>query len=83
MVGRMRMRGAAMIADNATVIADVRLGRDVSIWFGVTVRGDDTYIEIGDETNIQDNSCVHVDVDAPLRIGRGVTVGHGVILNGV
>jgi carbonic anhydrase/acetyltransferase-like protein (isoleucine patch superfamily) len=83
MVGRLVRRGGAMIADNAAVIGDVRLGRDVSIWFGVTVRGDDSFIEIGDESNIQDNTCVHVDIDAPQRIGRGVTVGHGVILHGV
>lgn len=83
MIGRMRLRGAAMVADNAAVLGDVRLGRDVSIWFGVTIRGDDSSIEIGDRTNVQDNTCIHVDVDAPLRIGRGVTIGHGVVLHGV
>lgn len=83
MVGRLVRRGGAMIADNATVVGDVRLGQDVGIWFGVTVRGDDSWIEIGAETNVQDNTCVHVDIDAPLRVGRGVTIGHGVILHGV
>lgn len=83
MVGRLRRRGGAMIADNAAVVGDVRLGQDVGVWFGVTIRGDDAHIEIGPESNIQDNSCIHVDVDAPLRMGRGVTVGHGVILHGV
>ena len=83
MVGRLRRVGAAMIADNAVVVGDVRLGRDANVWFGVTIRGDDSFIEIGDETNIQDNSVVHVDLDAPHRIGRGVTVGHAVVLHGV
>ncbi len=83
MVGRLRRRGDAMVADNATVVGDVRLGKDVGIWFGVTIRGDDSWIEIGCDTNVQDNTCVHVDIDAPLRIGRGVTIGHGVILHGV
>jgi len=83
MVGRLRRVGEAMVADNAAVVGDVRLGRDVSIWFGVTIRGDDSFIEIGPETNIQDNTCVHVDLDAPQRIGTGVTVGHGVVLHGV
>ena len=83
MVGRLRRRGGAMIADNAAVMGDVRLGRDANIWFGVTIRGDDSFIEIGDETNVQDNTCVHVDVGAPQRIGRGVTIGHGVVLHGV
>jgi carbonic anhydrase/acetyltransferase-like protein (isoleucine patch superfamily) len=83
MVGRLRRRGAAMVADNATVVGDVRLGRDVGIWFGVTIRGDDSWIEIGDETNVQDNTCIHVDVGCPLRIGRGVTIGHGALVHGV
>lgn len=83
MVGRLVRRGGAMIADNAVVVGDVRLGNDVGIWFGVTMRGDDSFIEIGDDTNVQDNTCVHVDIDAPLRIGRGVTIGHGVIVHGV
>lgn len=83
MVGRMVRRGQAMIADNAVVVGDVRLGSDVGIWFGVTIRGDDASIAIGDDTNVQDNTCVHVDVGAPLVIGKGVTIGHGVILHGV
>ena len=83
MVGRLRRRGGAMVADNATVVGDVRLGQDVGIWFGVTIRGDDSWVEIGPESNVQDNSCIHVDIGCPLRMGRGVTVGHGVILHGV
>jgi carbonic anhydrase/acetyltransferase-like protein (isoleucine patch superfamily) len=83
MIGRLHRRGAALVADNAAVVGDVRLGRDVGVWFGVTTRGDDSWIEIGDESNVQDNSCVHVDLDAPMRIGRGVTIGHGVVLHGV
>ena len=83
MIGRLQRRGGAMIADNAVVVGDVGLGRDVSVWFGVTIRGDDAKITIGDETNIQDNTCVHVDVAAPQVIGKCVTVGHGVILHGV
>ena len=83
MVGRLRRRGRAMVADNAVVVGDVRLGNDVNIWFGVTIRGDDASIAFGDDCNVQDNSCVHVDIGAPLVVGRGVTVGHGVILHGV
>ena len=83
MVGRLRRRGGAMVADNATVVGDVRLGKDVGIWFGVTIRGDDSWIEIGDDTNVQDNTCIHVDVGCPLRIGKGVTIGHGALVHGV
>ncbi len=83
MIGRLRRRGAAMVADNAVVVGDARLGRDVNVWFGVTIRADDAAIEIGDETNVQDHTMIHVDLGAPLRIGRGVTIGHGVIVHGV
>ncbi|MEE2886516.1 MAG: hypothetical protein VX951_03700, partial [Planctomycetota bacterium] len=65
MVGRLRRRGSAMVADNATVVGDVSLGEDVGIWFGVTIRGDDAGIRIGARSNIQDNTVVHVDCDAP------------------
>ncbi len=83
MVGRLRRVKDAMIADNATVVGDVRLGVDANIWFGVTIRGDDSWIEIGPATNVQDNTVIHADVDAPHRIGTGVTIGHGALLHGV
>lgn len=83
MVGRMVRRGDAMVADNATVVGDVRLGKDVGVWFGVTIRGDDSSITIGEGSNVQDNTCIHVDVGAPLTVGRGVTIGHSVTLHGV
>lgn len=82
MAGRFVRRGRALIADNAVVIGDVELGVDANIWFGVTIRGDDAPIRIGDGTNIQDNSVVHVDPGVTHRIGRNVTVGHGAILHG-
>jgi carbonic anhydrase/acetyltransferase-like protein (isoleucine patch superfamily) len=77
------------IADSASVIGDVSLGNDVSIWPMAVARGDVQRIEIGDETNIQDGSVLHVTQRSehhqegfPLIIGRGVTVGHRVILHG-
>jgi carbonic anhydrase/acetyltransferase-like protein (isoleucine patch superfamily) len=82
MVGRLRRRGGAMVADNATVVGDVRLGTDVGIWFGVTIRGDDSWIEIGDDSNVQECSVLHADPGFPLTIGRRVTVGHQVMLHG-
>lgn len=82
MPGRLHRRGEAFVADNAVVVADVRLGKDVSVWFGVTIRGDDASIEIGAETNVQDHTCIHVDVGVPQKIGRGVTIGHGAIVHG-
>lgn len=78
------------IADNAAVIGRVEIGSDVSIWFGAVVRGDVHFIKIGDKTNIQDLSVLHVthrdpelnNNGFPLVIGEGVTVGHKVMLHG-
>ncbi|MDP6928662.1 MAG: gamma carbonic anhydrase family protein [Planctomycetota bacterium] len=83
MIGRVRRLGDAFIADTAVVVGDVTLSADVNVWFGVVIRGDDASIEIGAGTNIQDNTVVHADIDMPLRIGAGVTVGHGAILHGI
>src|ERR1700722_4009110 len=70
------------IADTATVIGKVRLLNSASVWFGAVLRGDNEWIEIGDEINVQDNSTCHTDMGFPLKIGKGCTVGHNVILHG-
>lgn len=72
----------AWVADNARVIGDVVLEENVSLWFGVVVRGDTESIKIGKGSNIQDNSVVHADPGMPLVIGQNVTVGHQVMLHG-
>ena len=71
------------IAPSADVIGNVTLGDDCGVWFNVTIRGDVHYIRIGDETNIQDNSILHVTKGRfPLNVGNRVTVAHGVALHG-
>ena len=70
------------VAENATVAGNVILENHVSIWFGAVVRGDVDSIRIGEGSNIQDCSVLHVDVNSPLDIGRGVTVGHACVLHG-
>ncbi len=71
------------IAPNATVIGDVQLGEDCSVWFNTVIRGDVNYIRIGSRTNIQDLCMCHVTLDKwPLLIGEGVTVGHSAVLHG-
>ena len=71
------------VSENAMVIGDVTLGDEVNIWFGAILRGDMHYIKIGNRTNIQDNSVVHVTTRvSPINIGSGVTVGHGAIIHG-
>ncbi|GJD49794.1 Protein YrdA [Methylobacterium crusticola] len=74
--------GSAWIAPDAHVIGRVRLGRDVGIWFGATLRGDNEEIVVGDRTNIQENAVLHTDPGFPLSLGAGVTVGHGAIVHG-
>ncbi len=70
------------IAPSADVIGSVKVGHQASIWFNVTVRGDNDLITIGEQSNVQDGSVLHVDDDVPLTIGKGVTIGHKVILHG-
>lgn len=73
---------SAWVADSAEVMGDVVLGEDVSVWFGVVIRGDTDTIRIGARSNIQDLSVLHADLGMPLQIGTGVTVGHKVMLHG-
>ena len=72
----------AWAAASADLIGDVRLGRRASVWFGAVLRGDNTPLILGDETNFQDGSVGHSDADFPLTIGARVTVGHQAILHG-
>jgi carbonic anhydrase/acetyltransferase-like protein (isoleucine patch superfamily) len=84
-----KLSAGVYVADSAVVIGDVTLGADVSIWPLTVARGDVNRIEIGDETNIQDSCVLHVTHRSeahpegyPLIVGRGVTVGHRVVLHG-
>src|SRR6266404_7342167 len=74
--------GNYFIADTATVIGKVRLLNSASVWFGAVLRGDNEWIEIGEGSNVQDNSTCHTDRGFPLTIGTNCTVGHNVILHG-
>lgn len=84
-----RIAGSAYIDPLAVVIGDVEIGADASLWPQVVVRGDIHSIKIGENTNIQDGSVLHVShasefapAGFPLVVGRGVTVGHMVVLHG-
>jgi carbonic anhydrase/acetyltransferase-like protein (isoleucine patch superfamily) len=71
------------IAPNATVIGDVHLGDEASVWFGTVIRGDVFPIRFGARTNVQDNSVVHVTGgQAATTVGDDVTIGHLVLLHG-
>lgn len=71
-----------VIMDGAVVCGDVTIGKGSSVWFNAVVRGDMDHIRIGEDTNIQECSVLHVDENCPLTIGNGATVGHGAILHG-
>ncbi|MBR0697873.1 gamma carbonic anhydrase family protein [Bradyrhizobium lablabi] len=74
--------GNYFIADTAVVIGKVRLLQSASIWFGAVLRGDNDWIELGEGSNVQDNSTLHVDPGFPLTIGKNVTIGHNAIVHG-
>lgn len=76
------LHASAWVADDAQVIGNVTLAEDVSVWFGVVVRGDTETITVGKGSNIQDNSVLHADHGKPLVVGENVTVGHQVMLHG-
>lgn len=81
--GHTPARGTGGYVDPAAVvIGRVRLGDDVSVWPLAVLRGDSDLISVGDATNIQDGSVVHVDAGVPCAIGARVTIGHRAIVHG-
>lgn len=73
---------AAFIAENASVLGEVTLGRGSSIWYGAVVRGDLDAITVGENSNIQDNVTLHSDTGYPIAIGSGVSIGHNAVVHG-
>lgn len=72
-----------LIAQGAFIIGDVEIGKQSSIWFNTVIRGDVNYIRIGERTNIQDLTMVHVTYQKyPTFIGSGVSVGHSAVIHG-
>ena len=71
------------IAENATIVGDVVMGNNCSVWFNAVIRGDVHYIKIGDKTNIQDGAVIHATYQrAPTNIGSNVSIGHNAIVHG-
>jgi len=70
------------VAKNATIVGNVTLGKESTVWFQAVIRGDANRIEIGARTNIQDGTIIHVDHDAPTIVEDDVTVGHQCMLHG-
>ena len=70
------------VAPDASVIGSVVLHHQASVWFNVVIRGDNELMVIGENTNVQDGSVLHTDAGIPFELGRGVTIGHQVMLHG-
>ncbi|MBL0936454.1 MAG: gamma carbonic anhydrase family protein [Rhizobiaceae bacterium] len=75
-------RDTNWIAPDAHVIGKVTLGKDVGVWFGAVLRGDNERIEIGAGSNVQEHTMMHTDPGYPLTVGKGCTIGHRAILHG-
>ena len=70
------------VATSANVVGSVRLGARSSIWFNATIRGDNDWIVLGEETNVQDAAVLHTDPGLKLQVGERVTIGHRAVLHG-
>ena len=71
------------VAENATIVGDVELGKECSVWFNAVIRGDVHFIKMGDKVNIQDGAVIHATYQkSPTTIGNNVSVGHNAIVHG-
>ena len=77
-----RINKNTYISESVDIIGKVNVEENVNIWFGTRLRGDMNNIIIGENTNIKENSVVHVDINSPCIIGKNVTIGHGTIIHG-
>jgi len=78
-----KMGADCWLADNATLVGEVFMGDQCTVWFGAVVRGDVNYIRIGNKTNIQDNVTIHGTYEkSPTTIGNEVSIGHNAIVHG-
>jgi carbonic anhydrase/acetyltransferase-like protein (isoleucine patch superfamily) len=79
---RVEAHPESWVAPSADLIGKVRLEAGSSVWFGAVLRGDNELIHIGENSNVQDGSVMHTDMGFPLTLGKGVTVGHNVMMHG-
>lgn len=78
-----KIHESVLIADGAHIIGDVEIGKDSSVWFNTVIRGDVNYIRIGERTNIQDLTMVHVTYKKfPTFIGNDISIGHSAVIHG-
>jgi carbonic anhydrase/acetyltransferase-like protein (isoleucine patch superfamily) len=77
-----KIHESVYISENVSIIGDVEIGENSSVWFGAVIRGDVCNVKIGNNSNIQDNAVIHVNYNMPSIIGDFVTVGHDAIIHG-
>jgi carbonic anhydrase/acetyltransferase-like protein (isoleucine patch superfamily) len=75
------IHSTAFVARGAQLVGDVRLGAGSSVWYNAVLRGDINYVAVGENSNIQDGTIMHVENDRPCIVEDNVTVGHGAILH--
>ena len=73
---------SAFVAESADIVGKVNIEKNSNIWYGTVLRADDNYINVGENTNIQDGSVVHISEGHPTIIGKNVTIGHKSIIHG-
>ena len=79
---QVRAEGEYFVAESATVVGNVLLRANASVWFNAVIRGDNELITIGENSNVQDGSVLHTDPGSPMVIGNHVTIGHKAMLHG-
>lgn len=77
-----QVASSTFIAPNATILGNVVIGEESSVWYGAVIRGDTELIQIGQQSNVQDLCVLHADADFPCILGDRVTVGHSAIIHG-
>ncbi|MBP8185990.1 MAG: gamma carbonic anhydrase family protein, partial [Pseudomonas sp.] len=79
---RVECHPESWVAPTAVLVGKVKLEAGASVWFNAVLRGDNELIHIGENSNVQDGSVMHTDMGFPLTLGKGVTIGHNVMLHG-
>lgn len=79
---RVEIHPDSWVAPNATLVGKVKLEAGASVWFNAVLRGDNELIHIGENSNVQDGTVMHTDMGFALTLGKGVTIGHNVMLHG-
>jgi carbonic anhydrase/acetyltransferase-like protein (isoleucine patch superfamily) len=82
LASKVKVGKEVFIAPNATLVGDITLGNNVSVWYGAIMRADMDKIVVGDRTNIQDGVIFHTDPNTPITVGKENVIGHGAIVHG-